>query len=99
MNERLGIAGSGAIGTGLARAASPHGDVVVWARSDQSAARAEEATGVRVVTDTERLADCTLVVECVTEDRTVKQATRSKLGSVLSPTAVIASTTSSPDVE
>jgi 3-hydroxybutyryl-CoA dehydrogenase len=99
MNERLGIAGSGAIGTGLARAAAPHGEVVVWARSDQSAARAAEKTGVHVVTEIERLADCTLVVECVAEDRMVKHATLSKLGDVLSPMCVIASTTSSLGVQ
>src|SRR5438045_7610810 len=78
MNERLGIAGCGAIGSGLARAAAPHGDVVVWARSDQSAARAAEETGVRVVTDIERLADCSMVIEAVAEDRMVKEATLSK---------------------
>ena len=99
MNERLGIAGSGAIGTGLARAAAPHGDVVVWARSDESAARAADATGVRVVTDIDHLADCTLVVEAVAEDRMVKEATLSKLGTVLHPSAVIASTTSSLGVD
>jgi 3-hydroxybutyryl-CoA dehydrogenase len=95
MNERLGIAGCGAIGSGLARAAAPHGAVVVWARSEESAARAADATGVRVTTAIEDLADCTLVVEAVAEDRTVKQALLSKLGAVLEPTAVIASTTSS----
>jgi 3-hydroxybutyryl-CoA dehydrogenase len=95
MNERLGIAGSGAIGSGLARAAAPHGDVLVWARSDQSAARAADLTRAHVTTDIEHLADCTLVVEAVAEDRMVKQATLSKLGSVLHPSAVIASTTSS----
>jgi 3-hydroxyacyl-CoA dehydrogenase len=99
MNERLGIAGCGAIGSGLARAAAPHGDVLVWARSDESAARAADATGVQVTTDIEQLADCTMVVEAVAEDRTVKQATLSKLGSVLHERAVIASTTSSLGVE
>jgi 3-hydroxyacyl-CoA dehydrogenase len=99
MNERLGIAGCGAIGSGLARAAAPHGDVLVWARSDQSAARATDATGVRVTTDIEALADCSLVVEAVAEDRMVKQATLTKLGDVLHPTAVIASTTSSLGVD
>lgn len=99
MNERLGIAGCGAIGSGLARAAAPHGEVVVWARSDQSAARAADETGVHVVTDIEHLADCTMVVEAVAEDRMVKQATLSKLGAVLHPSAVIASTTSSLGVD
>ena len=87
MNERLGIAGCGAIGSGLARVAAEHGDVVVWARSQESAERAAEKTGVRVVTDLEHLADCTLVVEAVTEDRMVKHATLSALDRVLHPTA------------
>jgi 3-hydroxybutyryl-CoA dehydrogenase len=99
MNERLGIAGCGAIGSGLARAAAPHGDVLVWARSDESAARGADATGVRVTTDIQQLAACTLVVEAVAEDRVVKQATLSKLGALLPERAVITSTTSSLDVE
>src|SRR5689334_16184700 len=99
MNERLGIAGAGAIASGLARAAAPHGDVVLWARSDQSAARASEETGVHVVTDIERLSGCTMVIEAVAEDRMVKEAVLSKLGAVLHPTAVIASTTSSLGVD
>jgi 3-hydroxyacyl-CoA dehydrogenase len=99
MNERLGIAGCGAIGSGLARAAAPHGDVVVWARSDESAARAEEATGVRVVTDIAELGGRTLVVEAVAEDREVKQSVLERLGSALDPAAVIASTTSSLGVD
>ena len=40
MSERLGIAGSGAIATGLAAAASVVGDVVLVARSDASSDRA-----------------------------------------------------------
>ena len=40
MQERLGIAGSGVIACGLAVAAARHGDVLLWARSDQSADRA-----------------------------------------------------------
>jgi 3-hydroxybutyryl-CoA dehydrogenase len=99
MNERLGIAGCGAIGSGLARAAAAHGDVVVWARSDESAARAAEATGVRVVTDIADLADRTLVVEAVAEQRATKQQVLGALGSALDPAAVIATTTSSLGVD
>jgi 3-hydroxyacyl-CoA dehydrogenase len=99
MNERLGIAGCGAIGSGLARAAAPHGDVVVWARSPESAARAAGATGVRIVTDIDDLRDRTLVVEAVAEQRDVKQPVLERLGEVLSAGAVIASTTSSLDVD
>jgi 3-hydroxybutyryl-CoA dehydrogenase len=99
MNERLGIAGCGAIGSGLARAAAAHGDVVVWARSAESAARAAEATGVRVVTDLGELADRTLVVEAVAEERSTKQEVLGALASALDPAALIASTTSSLDVD
>ena len=42
MQERLGIAGSGAVACGLAAAAAPHGEVVLWARSEASAAHARE---------------------------------------------------------
>jgi 3-hydroxybutyryl-CoA dehydrogenase len=98
VEERLGIAGSGAIATGLARAAAPHGDVVVWARTEQSAARAAEATGVRVVTDIAELADRTLVVEAVLEDRDIKEPLLQQLGDLLNGNAVLASTTSSLDV-
>ena len=99
MNERLGIAGSGAIATGLACAAAPHGDVVLWARSEESAARAAEAApGVRVVTDLADLRDRTLVVEAVLEDRDVKEPLLQQLGDLLPGAAVLASTTSSLDV-
>ena len=40
MTETIGIAGSGAIATGLAATAAGSGDVVLWARSDASAERA-----------------------------------------------------------
>jgi 3-hydroxybutyryl-CoA dehydrogenase len=99
MNERLGIAGCGAIGSGLARAAAAHGDVVVWVRSEESAGRASEQTGVRVVTDLAELADRTLVVEAVAEDRAIKESVLGALGEALNPAAVIASTTSSLDVD
>jgi 3-hydroxyacyl-CoA dehydrogenase len=99
MNERLGIAGTGAIGSGLARAAAPHGDVVVWARSEESAARAAAETGVRVVTDLADFADRTLVVECVAEHRSVKAPLLEALGQALPENTVIASTTSSLGVD
>jgi 3-hydroxyacyl-CoA dehydrogenase len=99
MNERLGIAGCGAIGSGLARAAAAHGDVVVWARSEESAARAAQDTGVRVVTDLAELGDRTLVVEAVAEDRATKESVLGALGAALDASAVIASTTSSLGVD
>ena len=56
-NERLGIAGSGAIACGLARAAAnrePPVPVILWARSDASAERATgklDGCGGEVTTD------------------------------------------------
>ena len=40
MRERLGIAGSGVIACGLAVAAAESEEVLLWARSDDSAERA-----------------------------------------------------------
>ena len=88
MRERLGIAGSGAIACGLAATGARHGDVLLWARSDASAQRAEDtvhkvcgrlqgevnASRVRVVTDVADLADATVVVEAIAEDLDAKTA-------------------------
>ena len=43
VEERLGIAGSGAIACGLAATAAQQGDVLLWARSEGSAERARGA--------------------------------------------------------
>jgi 3-hydroxyacyl-CoA dehydrogenase len=58
------VVGSGAIACGVARVASEHHEVVLWARRDESAERAGArlGEGVEVVTELERLAACGLVV-------------------------------------
>jgi 3-hydroxybutyryl-CoA dehydrogenase len=95
----LGIVGSGAIACGLARTASEHHEVVVWARSERSAERAEERVeDARVVTELAELAGCDVVVEAVAEDAGVKRDIHGRLGRVLPPDAVIATTTSSLSV-
>jgi 3-hydroxybutyryl-CoA dehydrogenase len=95
----LGIVGSGAIACGLARTASEHHEVVVWARSERSAERAEERVeDARVVTELAELAGCDVVVEAVAEDAGVKRDIHGRLGQVLPPDAVIATTTSSLSV-
>jgi 3-hydroxybutyryl-CoA dehydrogenase len=97
---RLGIAGSGAIARGLARAAASAGETVLWARKEESAARAREAleqAGV-VVTDLEHLTDCDIVVEAVAEDLEVKKGLLKRLGAVLPDSTVLATTTSSLSV-
>jgi 3-hydroxybutyryl-CoA dehydrogenase len=79
--ERPAIAGSGTIATGLAACASVASQVLLLARSDASAWRAEEqaqklaskvegADGgrIKVTTDPTGLADCDLIVEAVLEE-------------------------------
>src|SRR2546423_11208634 len=87
MSERLGIAGAGAIACGLAACAARHGEVVLWARSDSSAERAEQtvhavcgrlsgevnAAHVKVSTDLGRLGEgTTFLVEAIAEDLDLK---------------------------
>ena len=80
MRERLGIAGSGTIACGLAVAAAESGEVLLWARSDDSAERARARVAktcaklegvdpdrVRIVTDLDDLAAATFLVEAVVE--------------------------------
>jgi 3-hydroxybutyryl-CoA dehydrogenase len=99
MAHSLGIVGSGAIACGLARTAAEHHEVVVWARSERSAERAEEKVDdARVVTDLAELAGCDLVVEAVAEDAEVKRDIHRRLGELLPAEAVIATTTSSLSV-
>jgi 3-hydroxybutyryl-CoA dehydrogenase len=99
MGHLLGIVGSGAIACGLARAASEHHEVVVWARSERSAERAgERVEDARVVTELAELAGCDVVVEAVAEDAQIKCDIHRRLGGVLPADAVIATTTSSLSV-
>lgn len=102
-SERLGVAGSGAIACGLARAAAgrlPAVPTLVWARSDESAARAAERIGssAEVTTDLDALASCSVVVEAVAEDPDVKADLLARIGALLPPAALLASTTSSLSV-
>jgi 3-hydroxybutyryl-CoA dehydrogenase len=99
VQERLGIVGSGTIAKGLARTAAEHGDVVLWARSDQSAREAGEhldAHAVEVTTELEALAEqCTYIVEAVIEDPETKHGVLDELGRRLHEDAIVATTTSS----
>jgi len=101
-NERLGIAGGGAIALGLARVGAAAGEVLVWARREESAetARAElDGTGARVTTDLDELGDCSYVVEAVVEDAGVKQELLPRIGALLDDGAILATTTSSLSIE
>ena len=112
MNERLGIAGSGAIACGLAVTAAGHGDVVLWARSEQSESRARknveklcskleghEHDRIRIVRDLDALADETFVVEAVVEEHEPKAAVLAELAGHVADDAILSTTTSSLSIE
>ena len=98
--NRLGIAGSGAIACGLARAAGASHEVILWARSGDSRERAcatvEDAA--TVVTDLSELAGCPVVVEAISEEIETKRELYGLLADVLDDDAVLATTTSSLSV-
>jgi 3-hydroxyacyl-CoA dehydrogenase len=97
--HQLGIVGSGAIARGLARAAADHHEVVIWARSEESAQRAAEKVGdASVVTELDALRDCDIVVEAVAEDHDVKCGIHARLGELLPAETIVATTTSSLSV-
>ena len=108
VTERLGIAGGGAIATGLAATAAAHGDVVLWVRSDASAERAQksidkacgkiegaDAARVSVTTDIGALGEATFLVEAVAEDLAIKSELLSRLGEVASGDGAVLGTTTS----
>jgi 3-hydroxybutyryl-CoA dehydrogenase len=112
VEERVGVAGSGAIACGLAATASAHGDVVLWARSDSSAERARgtiaktcgklegsDLSRVAVTTDLDGLAGATIVVEAIAEDMDAKSALLADLAGRSNGSALLATTTSSLSVE
>jgi 3-hydroxybutyryl-CoA dehydrogenase len=111
VEERLGIAGAGAIACGLAVTAARSGEEVrLWARSSTSAQRARatvektcaklaeeglDGDRVRVVTDLEELGDSTFLVEAVVEHHGSKANVLSELARHAGPEAIFATTTSS----
>jgi 3-hydroxybutyryl-CoA dehydrogenase len=112
VSETVGIAGSGAIACGLAAVAAEHGHVVVWARSDGSAQRAEdrvrkicEKTGanvngnLHVTCDAAALERTSFVVEAIVEDADTKAALMDDLRAHVGERAILASTTSSLSIE
>jgi 3-hydroxybutyryl-CoA dehydrogenase len=98
--NRLGIAGSGAIACGLARAAGGSHEVVLWARSEASRERAcaQVEGSATVVTDLSELSGCPVVVEAISEEEDAKRELYVRLAEVLDEDAVLATTTSSLSV-
>jgi 3-hydroxybutyryl-CoA dehydrogenase len=112
VGEKLGIAGSGAIATGVAACATRTPGHLLWARSDASAARATKAIAkacerlgedfdagnVTVTTEFEALANATFLVEAIAEDTAMKSELLARLGAIVSDDAVLSTTTSSLSV-
>jgi 3-hydroxyacyl-CoA dehydrogenase len=102
--ERVGIAGSGTIACGLAACVlASGGEVVLWARSADSARRAREQIPAQgghlgVTTDLDALAAGTLTVEAVAEDLYLKRDLLASLRALLSDDAILCTTTSSLNV-
>jgi len=93
--ELIGIAGSGAIACGLAAVAAKNGEVLMWARSPESASRAHATIArncarllggevnpenVKIVTDLGRLDSATFLVEAVVEHKGMKSEILAELG-------------------
>jgi 3-hydroxybutyryl-CoA dehydrogenase len=96
----------------LAATAAQHGEVLLWARSEASATRAQGAVAkwcgklseapiadrVTVVSTLQELAPASFLVEAVAEDHATKAGVLGELGRVAGEDAVLATTTSSLSV-
>ena len=112
MNERLAIVGTGAIACGLAATAAQHGELLLLARSEESADRARASVEklcsrmsdevnpahVQIVTDREALHEATFVVEAIIEEHDPKAEVLAHVGEITGDNAILATTTSSLSV-
>ncbi len=105
--EAPGIAGSGAIATGLAAVSTTTADTILLARSEASAWRAEEKvvaacakiegaepSRLRVTTDPKDLSECDVIVEAIVEELEPKGELLAAVAAAC-PGADLATTTSS----
>jgi 3-hydroxybutyryl-CoA dehydrogenase len=109
VTEALGIAGSGTVASGLAATAARNCEVVLWARSEESARRVREAIAkacskmdggpdpqrVLITTSLAGLREATFVIEAVVEDHGSKVALLQELSAIVGKKTVFATTTSS----
>jgi len=108
VSERIGIAGGGAIASGIACVAAEHGQVVLWARRpDAATARVEKlierrggvgAGNVAVSSDLDVLGDATFIVEAIAEEHDAKAALLHSLGAATTNGTILATTTSALSV-
>ena len=108
VSERIGIAGGGAIASGLACVAAEHGQVVLWARRpDAASAKVEQlierrggvgAGNVSVSDDLGALRDATFLVEAIAEEQDAKATLLRELGGAVTDGTILATTTSALSV-
>jgi 3-hydroxybutyryl-CoA dehydrogenase len=104
VSERIGIAGGGAIASGLACVAAEHGQVVLWARRpDAATAKVEQmlekrggvgAGNISVSSELDSLRDATFIVEAIAEEADAKAALLRDLGGSTTNGTILATTTS-----
>jgi 3-hydroxybutyryl-CoA dehydrogenase len=104
VGERIGIAGGGAIASGLACVAAEHGRVVIWCRRPgHTTARVQRlieraggagAGNVTISDDPDALRDASFVVEAISEDQPAKARILGDLGRAATNWTILASTTS-----
>jgi 3-hydroxybutyryl-CoA dehydrogenase len=104
VSERIGIAGGGAIASGLACVAAEHGQVVLWARRPDAATTKVEkliekrggmgAGNVAVSSDLDALRDATFIVEAIAEQQDAKADLLRRLGDAATNGTILATTTS-----
>lgn len=112
MSETVAVAGSGTIACGIAvTAARTSPKVLLWARSEASAARAQasiekqggklevDVSNVTVTSDIADFSAATYIIEAVSEDHETKSAVFGQLVAVAAPDAILATTTSSLSIE
>ncbi|HEX6390938.1 MAG TPA: 3-hydroxyacyl-CoA dehydrogenase NAD-binding domain-containing protein, partial [Solirubrobacteraceae bacterium] len=111
MQEKLGIIGTGAIACGLAATAAAHDEVLLYARSPESAAKARRSVEkicarledsdprhVEIVEDFGALADRTAIIEAVVEEHHAKAAVLKEAIAAAGDDALFGTTTSSLSV-
>jgi 3-hydroxybutyryl-CoA dehydrogenase len=112
VNERVAVAGSGAIACGLAAVAAARlGEAVLIARSPDSAERARaqtakllsrmdaDQTSVTVHESQDAVADATIVIEAIAEDFDCKAELLTDLSKHIGQQAILGTTTSSLSVQ
>jgi 3-hydroxybutyryl-CoA dehydrogenase len=93
---RIGVAGAGTMGAGIAALAAPHFPTRVYDPRPEALEAA--AAGPETTTDLGAFADCDLVIEAAPEDLDIKRALFGQLAEIVAEDCVLATNTSSLSV-